>query len=211
VRKFRVKVCGITRPSDARLVVELGGDMIGMIFFLGSPRFVSRVAARRITAALPPVVSRVGVFVDEKPDIMLRFAESLRLDFIQLHGQQPARVISRLQKEGYSVIQAVPIYRRADFRRVLTCRADLCLLDHQTEKAVGGTGETFDWSLTPPRKLGNLVLAGGISIHNVRRGVRLFDPLVIDVNSGVENSPGVKSPAKLRRFFRECDRIRYGK
>jgi len=93
---------------------------------------------------------------------------------------------------------------------VVRSKADLRLLDHRTDHQRGGTGETFDWSIRPKGKLDNLVLAGGIDVDNVAEGIRLFDPLVVDVNSGVESRPGIKSPSKLKAFFAECDRIRYG-
>lgn len=210
MNRFRIKVCGITRPADARLVADLGGDMIGMIFYKGSPRFVTKATAGKIIADLSPLVSRVGVFVEEKIEIMLRLADSLQLDFIQLHGHSSDRVRSRLQREGYKVIQSFPVKSRADFKAIRSCRADLRLLDNQTEREIGGTGRTFDWELKPGRKIANLMLAGGITADNVQKGIGLFQPLVVDVNSGVESRPGIKSRAKLNRFFTECDRIRYG-
>lgn len=210
MKRFRVKVCGITRPKDARLAVELGADMIGMIFYRRSPRFINQKLAGQIVRAIPPVVSWVGVFVDEPIEKMLRLADRLCLDCVQLHGNESAECVSRLQQEGYRVIKAFRIRRQKDYQRVVQSRADLCLLDHATEHQKGGTGVAFDWRIRPKRKIGNLVLAGGISADNVARGVKLFDPVMVDVNSGVESKPGVKSTARLKAFFAECDRIRYG-
>ena len=210
MKKFRLKVCGITRPPDAALCAELGADMIGLIFYRRSPRFVSQAKAREIVSSLPPVVNKVGVFVDEKIDRVLQVAERLRLDFVQLHGSEPAGEVAHLQKHGYKVIKSLHVRVKADYRQVLASRADLCLLDNRIDRLAGGTGQAFDWSLRPPRRISNLVLAGGITIDNVRRGVEQFDPVVVDVNSGVEDSPGVKSADRLRAFFEECDRIRYG-
>jgi phosphoribosylanthranilate isomerase len=210
MKKFRIKVCGITRPEDADLVARLGGDMVGFIFYTRSPRFVSKQQALKILAVLPPVVARVGVFVANGIDRILRGAERLHLDYVQLHGEVAPSQIVQVQKEGYRVIRSFSIRERADYNPVLASLADLCLLDHQTDQLPGGTGQAFDWSLRPPRKIPNLMLAGGITVKNVRRGVKLFDPMVIDVNSGVESTPGTKSAAKLRRFFKECDRLRYG-
>ncbi len=210
MNRFRVKVCGITRPQDAALAARWGADMIGMIFYRKSERFVTQKAARGIIGALPPTVSRVGVFVDEKISSVLRVADKLRLDYVQLHGREPATHVAELQREGFRVIKAFAIRTRDDYRAVATSRADLCLLDHRSGKLVGGTGVTFDWSIRPRRKIDNLVLAGGVSVDNVGRGAELFAPLVVDVNSGVETRPGIKSSKRLRGFMAECDRIRYG-
>lgn len=210
MNRFRVKVCGMTRPNDAALAARLGADLIGMIFYRKSQRFVSQKAARAIRSALPSVVARVGVFVDEEITSVLRVADKLKLDYVQLHGREPPAHVAKLQREGFRVIKAFAIRTRDDYRTVATSRADLCLLDHRTEKLVGGTGETFDWSIRSKRKIDNLVLAGGIGVDNVARGVELFAPLVVDVNSGVETRPGIKSSKRLRAFMAECDRIRYG-
>ena len=211
MNRFRIKVCGITRTKDAALAASLGADLIGMIFYRKSQRSVTQKAAQEIISALPPTVSRVGVFVDEDISKIIRLADKLRLDYVQLHGREPASHIVKLQREGYRVIKAFAIKTREDYRAVIRSRADLCLLDHQTERLAGGTGETFDWSVRPRRKIGNLVLAGGITVNNVATGVKLFKPLVVDVNSGVETRPGIKSSRRLKAFMAECDRIRYGR
>lgn len=209
--RFRVKVCGITRASDAVLAAGQGADMIGMIFWRRSKRFVTQKAAHTIIGALPATVSRVGVFVDEDITKILRMADKLHFDYVQLHGREPVSHVTKLQREGYRVIKAFAIKTRDDYRVVMKSRADLVLLDYRTDKLVGGTGETFDWSFRPRRKLDNLVLAGGLVVDNVAEGVKLFDPQVVDVNSGVETRPGVKSGTKLKAFMAECDRIRYGR
>ena len=199
---FKIKVCGMTRPSDALTAVSLGADMIGMIFYRRSPRRVSQATAMKIRKVLPATVQAAGVFVEHDVDRIARTAERLRLDFVQLHGQYTTGDVRRLQSLGLKVIRVHHIGSATDYRAVYRDRADLVLLDNRSDTAVGGTGQRFDWGLKPPRLIANLVLAGGISVDNVEEGVRQFRPLVVDVNSGVENSPGIKSPAKLKRLFR---------
>ena len=211
MKRFQIKVCGITRPADADKVIELGGNMIGLIFHLPSPRFVTISKAREISGAASPVLDRVGVFVDERIDTVLRIAEKVRLSVIQLHGNEPAKHIARLQREGFKVIRAFGIRDRDDFAKADRSRADLVLLDRISVDQPGGSGMRFDWSLRPKKKIRNLMLAGGITVDNVAEGVKLFDPLVVDVNSGVESSPGIKSAKKLKVFFAVCDRLRYGR
>lgn len=210
MKRFRIKVCGVTRPGDAALAAELGVDLIGLIFYRKSPRWVNRRQASDIIAVLSPTVGRVGVFVNESCEKVLRVATTLRLDYVQLHGDEPVSYIVRVQKAGFRVIKAFSINHRGDFMAAEKSKADLRLIDHKTSDQPGGTGEKFNWTLRPRRKIANLILAGGINVDNVARGVELFDPIVIDVNSGVESKPGVKSKARLKAFFEECDRLRYG-
>ena len=207
---FHIKICGLTRPSDARLAARLGADMIGMIFYSKSPRFVSQSIAREIIAGVPPTVARVGVFVNAEESDLLLIAEKLRLDFVQLHGDESSTYIRKIQKGGFRVIKAFNITRASDFEPIYNSPADLCLLDNRIGETRGGTGETFNWAAKPRRQIANLVLAGGVDADNLAKGVRLFRPLVVDVSSSLESRPGVKSLLRMKQFFAECDRIRYG-
>jgi phosphoribosylanthranilate isomerase len=211
VRQFQVKVCGITRAKDALVASELGADMIGMIFFRNSPRYITLKEAKLLVRHLPPTVDRVGVFVDENVEKVLRVARQLLLDYVQLHGHETAREVMLIKQSGYKVIKAFHLSSKADYGKLYSSKADLVLIDNATSELPGGTGERFDWGLVAPKKIGNLMLSGGIAIDNVEEGVKLFDPLVVDVNSGVETRPGIKSEAKLRRFFDKCNRMRYGR
>jgi len=204
--RVQVKVCGITRLSDARTAVALGADMLGFIFVRRSPRFITVARATTISRDLPPTVDRVGVFVDEDFDKLLRAARRLRLDYVQLHGGETSRYIAQVRRAGFRTIRAFTVRTRSDYGPVMRCRADLVLLDH----GAGGTGETFDWSLRPPRRIPNLILAGGLNSDNIACGIDLFKPLVVDVNSGVESAPGRKSRRKLAAFMGEVERLGRG-
>ncbi len=207
---FKVKVCGITRPVDASRAVRLGADLIGMIFYRYSPRYINKRTAFKIIDSIPPTIDRVGVFVDTTTTQILKLARSLQLDFIQLHGEYGPGDIRVIQKEGFKVIRAFHVMEPNDYNKIMKTKADLVLLDNREKNNPGGTGKPFDWQMKPKHRLNNLILAGGISAENVEEGIRKFRPIVIDVNSGVESSPGIKSPAKLRRFFEVCNRLRYG-
>lgn len=206
---FKVKVCGITRPMDAVHAAKLGADMVGMIFYRGSPRFVTIKTASNIASSLPPTVMRVGVFVDEQVSRILLIGERLKLDYIQLHGKEPLRDITILKKAGFKVIRAFHVRKRSDYEYVYKSRADLVLLDNATSEHPGGTGRSFNWSIKPPKPIQNVILAGGVTGDNVVKGVKTFHPLVVDVNSGVEKSPGIKSQNKLKHFFNTCNALRY--
>ena len=207
---FAVKVCGITRPGDARLVSRLGANMVGLIFHRKSPRYITLKEANVIVAELPPLVRRVGVFVDEEPQRIIEIARRLRLHYIQLHGHEDSKCIRILQEAGLQVIRAFGIANLEDIGPARKTRADLVLLDNRQGEKSGGTGKAFDWKLVKKIRKEKLVLAGGINTDNVEKAVREVDPIVIDVNSGVESDPGIKSARKVKEFLKLCNKIRYG-
>ena len=210
MKRFLVKVCGITRPGDANLALKLGADMIGLIFYRPSPRYITRRLAAEIMSTIPPTARTVGVFVDEPVENVSDIARHLRLDFVQLHGAERLSDILFCRRMGLKTIKGFSIKTKADWNRAAASKADLILVDNRKDDRMGGTGESFDWTIKSPVKISNLMLAGGVNSANLGEAVKKFDPLVIDVNSGVESSPGIKSSAKLREFFKVCNRIKYG-
>lgn len=196
----RVKICGLTRAEDAQLAVALGADAVGFVFWPGSPRAVSSEHVRAITATLPALVTRVGVFVNMPVDDVARIVDVARLDVAQLHGEESAddyrRVAARLIK-GISLTDDAAV---ASARAV---PADVTLLiDAHDPARRGGTGQRADWTraalLARERAV---MLAGGLRAENIAEAVEQVQPWGVDVSSGVETSPGVKSAEKLRAFF----------
>jgi phosphoribosylanthranilate isomerase len=210
MKRFAVKVCGITRAQDASLAARSGADMIGLIFYRRSPRFVSLGQAEAILKVVPPLVHRVGVFVDEDPRHVVAIAQKLQLDFVQVHGSISGLQIGFIRRAGFKVIRSFTVRREIDYSAVEKSPADLKLLDNSSAGLPGGTGRVFDWSINPRRRIVRLMIAGGITRDNVAEAVRIFRPTAIDVNSGVESRPGIKSSAKLRAFMERCNEIRYG-
>ena len=184
--------------------------MAGLIFVRQSPRRVTVTQARRILNALPATVDSVGVFLGEDPEKVLGIANRLGLRWVQWYDSLSVRQVTAFHRAGLRVIQVFTIRRLSDYHGVYRSPADLVMLDNRTGEIPGGTGRRFDWKLRPPRRIPNLVLAGGLNADNVAEGVRRFRPLVVDVNSGVESRPGIKSRRRLVEFFEICDRIRYG-
>jgi len=192
----RIKMCGMTTVDDALMAVEAGADAIGLIFWPGSTRAVGIERAQAITRALPPLVSTVGVFVDETPDRVRTVADAVGLSGVQLHG---AEVVADWARFPRPVLKAMPLeqYETSPWR---TARAAI-LVDAHDPVTIGGTGRTIDWDVaraiaaTRP-----LVLAGGLTPENVGRAVATVAPWGVDVASGVEQAPGVKDPARVRAF-----------
>ncbi len=207
---FKIKVCGITRLRDALLAERLGADMLGFVFYAKSPRYLSVAQAKAIVEKLPATIGKVGVFVEPNLSAMQTAARELKLDYIQLHGVHNNALVRQLRNTGHKVIQSFHVENAKDYQEIWKSVADIVHLDNKSEQSTGGTGRPFNWTIRPRQKIPNLMLAGGISIKNVKEALRLFRPLVIDVNSGVESKPGIKSEPKLKKFFKLCNHLRYG-
>jgi phosphoribosylanthranilate isomerase len=197
----KVKVCGITNPEDARMATCSGADAVGLVF-AESPRKLSVEQAREIAATLPDGVLKVGVFVDEEPEEVLRITREVGLDYAQLHGEESPETVTVLRDGGVKVIKALRV-RGAESLAVLDDydEADLFLLDAWSEKARGGTGERFDWELAKSHGgRGNIVVSGGLTPENVREAIRFFEPYGVDASSSLEDALGKKNGERVRRF-----------
>ena len=199
---IRIKVCGLTDPSEARAVAEAGADAVGLVF-AESPRQIKPAVAREIVRNLPPMVQTVGVFVNESPEKIEETIDYCGLDMVQLHGEETPETCKRL---GPRVIKAWRIRTSADIRDLMPypgwVRA--FLLDAWSPKVHGGTGETFDWSIAVEAKKAvstPIILAGGLTRENVAQAVRQVRPWGVDVSSGVERAPGKKDLDKITDFI----------
>ena len=209
--RTRVKICGITRPEDARLAVALGADALGFVFVRASARHVTLDAARRIADALPPFVTRVGLFLDAPADEVHAALEALPDLVPQFHGRERAGWCDAL---GRGYLKAIGVADGLPSRSELDAfaRAEGFLLDSNAPGELGGTGHAFDWDALDTRAgtIGGrpLILAGGLHAGNVGKAVREVRPYALDVSSGVEAAKGIKDEGALRAFMaavREAD------
>jgi phosphoribosylanthranilate isomerase len=195
-----VKICGITRCEDALLAERLGAFAIGFVFYSGSPRYIEPEAAGAISRRLGPFIARIGVFVDEDPGTVRATVRAAGLTAVQLHGSESPAYVRDL--DGITVIKAFRVGDGFDPRVLTDYPVNLVLLDTAVKGVYGGTGKTFDWERALPcRKIGNIIIAGGLTAENVVEAVRITDPWGVDVSGGVESSPGVKDEVKMRYFF----------
>ena len=195
-----VKVCGITNVDDALLAADAGADAIGLVFAY-SPRQVDSEQAGKIAAALPGRVTKVGVFVNEEPAKILRLADVVGLDYAQLHGDEDPAMVAEVQEGGLRVIKAVRVRDAKSLERLDDYGADFYLLDAYSEKARGGTGETFDWGVANASTgYANILISGGLTLENVRAAVEFFGPYGVDASSSLEAAPGIKNDERVRRF-----------
>lgn len=192
----RIKICGITSVDDALMAFDAGADAIGLIFWSSSRRAVDVERAQAITRQLPPLVATVGVFVDETPAHVRAVADAVGLSAVQLHGQETPLAWAGFPRP---VIKAMPVEAYAD-SPWQTATASI-LVDAHDPVTIGGTGRTVDWDaardIAATRRL---VLAGGLTPDNAAEAVRRVHPWGVDVASGVEQSPGVKDPGKVKAF-----------
>ena len=196
----KAKVCGITNPKDGAFAAESGADAIGLVF-AESPRKVSVEEEREIAAALPDGVLKVGVFVNEEPEEVLRIAREVGLDYAQLHGDEAPETVTFLREAGVKVMKALRVRDEGSLAALDGYGADLVMLDAWSEKARGGTGERFDWALAKSlRGRGNIVVSGGLSPENVREAISFFEPYGVDASSSLEETPGKKDEERVRRF-----------
>ena len=194
------KVCGLTRPDDARSAWASGATHGGLIFAAESPRAVDEELAERVRASAP--LRWVGVFVNESPARIAAMAHRLRLAAVQLHGEETAADVVALRPllpSGCEVWKALRV--RGNIPPVSSTGADRLLLDRWHPHVRGGTGESFDWSLLDGHgEKHRLILSGGLTPESVPAAESL-GVAGLDVNSGVEEAPGIKSPGRMAAFL----------
>ncbi len=208
---FRVKICGVTRPRDAQLAAQAGADAIGLNFYPLSKRRLDSEQARRIIQSSPRELLKVGVFVNAGVEEILRIVEACRLDAVQLHGDETTDLVEQLAT--LPVIRALRLGRQgwgplaAQWIELSRCEhpPSAVLIDADAGDAFGGQGLLAPWDQIPAaesRPPTALILAGGLTSTNVGAGVAAVAPFGVDVASGVEEAPGVKSQHLVREFVR---------
>jgi phosphoribosylanthranilate isomerase len=185
-----VKICGIANREDALAAIDGGASALGFNFCAASPRYIGPEEAAAIVAGLPAEVWKVGVFVDESPEAVLRTAGQVGLDIAQLHGSEPPERYPR----GIRIWKALRVAGRP-FSMPTAGPAEAVLLDGPA------SGQTFDWARVP-RGIEKLILAGGLDAGNVREAIKQVHPWGVDACSRIEISPGRKDHFKMAAFLK---------
>ena len=198
--KTQVKICGLTSVAEAQAAAEAGADMIGLMFYDGSPRHVSQATAEEIARALPPFVLRVGVFINPDEALVTRAIAGCGLNLLQFHGDEESDFCTQF---GLMSMKAIRVRDAESLNQLEKFHTDAFLLDAYSQAGLGGTGEKFNWDLAvEARKFGKpIFLAGGLTPENVGDAVKQVRPFAVDVSSGVESAPGKKDAAKVRAFI----------
>ncbi len=205
--RVRVKICGLCSAEAARGAAAAGADLVGVIVGAGGPRQQSLDAAGRIFAACG-AAQRVGVFADRDVAGVVEAARRLSLDVVQLHGDEAPESVRRVRAAGpWRVWKALRPRSAEEFERGLALHADVdgVLVDAWSASGRGGTGRRFDWKAIAPLRAALdpdtvFIAAGGLDPDNVAAAIACLGPDIVDVSSGVESAPCVKSPERMHAF-----------
>ncbi|HUH65421.1 MAG TPA: phosphoribosylanthranilate isomerase [Syntrophales bacterium] len=198
--KVEIKVCGITTMEDAAMAFSYGADALGFIFYEKSQRYVTPEAAFHIIESLPPAISKVGVFVNHDINVVRDIYHFCRLDLIQLHGDESPDYCLEIPQA--ILIKAVSPKSDSDLALTEGYAVKAFLVDARDSGLYGGTGKLSNWEIA--RKLSRrhpVILSGGLNAENILTAIEKVSPDGVDVNSGVEFSPGSKDPKKVRSII----------
>ena len=200
--RIGIKICGLTSAEQAEGCVRLGADAIGCVFYPQSPRHVSDETAAGICRAVSAEALPVGVFVDEGFDAIMRRVIKCGLAGVQLHGREAPDLVRRLKGEGVLVVKALFFGGHPDPQSADAYSADVFLVECARGPLPGGNAMQWDWASARPLGAAHpMILAGGLSPHNVAEAIAAARPSAVDVSSGVEASPGKKDMRKVADFI----------
>jgi phosphoribosylanthranilate isomerase len=183
---------------------EDGADALGFIFYKKSARYVDPGKAAEIVRQLPPFITPVAVFVNEREEKIRDIQFTTGIKVLQFHGDERPEFSDRFATR---VIKAFQVKDKESIKHMAHYHVGAFLLDSYKDGERGGTGTTFDWHLAVVAKtLGRVVLAGGLTPENVAEAVKLVQPYGVDVAGGVEREKGIKDHAKLKKFITEVRR-----
>lgn len=195
---IQIKICGITNLQDAMCAAESGAAAVGFIFYPPSPRYIEPHKAGEIIDRLPGHLVKVGVFVNEKIEVVKKIFDDCCLDMIQLHGDESPEYCRQFPER--LVIKALELKTEEDLEKAAGYAVAAILADNRHAGLYGGTGKTANWKLA--RRLSKpLILSGGLKEENVLKALQKVHPAALDINSGVESAPGKKDPAKIARIM----------
>jgi phosphoribosylanthranilate isomerase len=212
--RTRIKICGLTRAQDVRACVRLGADALGFVFYPPSKRFVSAAHAAELCADLPAFISTVALFVNPEPQAVKEVIRSLRPSLLQFHGDEEPGFCASFGLPYLKAFRVGAPGLDTAANVAQTCKmfshAAGWLFDSYTP-AFGGSGQGFDHALLSQvtSAVGvsrPMVLSGGLNAQNTAAAVRALTPWAVDVSSGVEDSPGVKSEKKIHEFVQAVQR-----
>jgi phosphoribosylanthranilate isomerase len=206
VKRTRIKICGITRPEDARAAVDAGADAIGLVFYASSPRSVTLEQAQAICAVIPPFVTIVALTVNADKALLQEIIGALPVSLLQFHGDEEPE-----HCEAFSIPYIKALRMSDGLDVVAECErfssALALLLDAYQPGKPGGTGESFDWGRVPGSIGPGIILAGGLTPGNVEQAIERVSPYAVDVSGGVEESPGIKDVFKINEFIGNASRV----
>ena len=208
-----VKICGLSEPLTLMAALDAGADMVGLVFFVKSPRNVNVEQAAALAKMAKGKAAVVALVVDADDKLLELITKRMRPDYFQAHGNEtPNRVLEIAKLTGVKVIKAIAVRDALDVVKAESYQgsADLVLFDAKAPDSLkdalpGGNGISFDWALLNNIK-GQFMLSGGLSPENVAEAIATTGAPIVDVSSGVENAPGIKDAILIRKFIEQAKR-----
>ncbi|MFW6117327.1 MAG: phosphoribosylanthranilate isomerase [Thermoproteota archaeon] len=214
MNRVRVKICGITSREDLEMVVEAGADAVGFVVDVPhSQRNISIRKANRLIESTPVFVGSVAVIVPEGLHHLRQLCQDLRPSLFQIHGKKQLYREIREDLPGIRVIGAIKAKKDFSPQETQTSTQifDAVLIDSHLPGRQGGTGRVHDWRISKRVKEllhpKPLILAGGLSLDNIKRAVQTVRPYAVDVSTGVESKPGIKDQKKVNRFIKNAKEV----
>ena len=195
----KIKFCGMQRREDVFFAAKAGANFVGFIFYRPSPRYVSPEEVKRFIFDLPQSVKKVGVFVNEELSVVRTLHRRLGLDVVQFHGDESPEYCRRALFPYWKVIRVKEV---ASLKQADAYDTGVFLLDTHHPSHYGGTGSAFDWKMISQgwSSEKRFILSGGLNLKNIRAAADLR-PFALDMNSGVEDSPGIKNHVKMTQVI----------
>lgn len=209
---LKLKVCGMRDNQNIKDVLTFNPDYMGFIFFHKSPRNLDDNWFPEILKSFPSTTKKVGVFVNETLEIIIKKVNKYKLDMVQLHGSESVAYCQKLRSLNVSIMKAFSVDEDFDFETVKAYEKACTqfLFDTKAKGGYGGHGKTFDWTLLDQYTLDTpFLLAGGIDLNNIEELKNIHNPALagIDVNSKFEIEPALKDIEKLRQLRKALDRL----
>jgi phosphoribosylanthranilate isomerase len=200
----KVKICGITNLEDALAAADYGADALGFVFYEKSPRNITPQRAKDIITKLPPFITTVGVFVNEKPKKIKEIMEFGGINILQLHGDEPPEDC----KIWHRVIKAFRVRDFNDLHPLEEYKVSAYLFDTYSPEAYGGTGQIFNWDIAvDAKRFGRIILSGGLNVENVEKAILYVRPYAVDVSTGIEAEKGKKDLKKMKEFIKKAKSV----
>lgn len=203
MQRVEVKICGITEIDTIPILNEVKPNYVGFVFYPKSKRYVTPQQAKLLRHALHSAIKTVGVFVNENIEVVSYLYEQQIIEVIQLHGSESSEYVAALKRRLPKAViwQAFIVGNEQDLEHATHSKADVVLLD-----SGAGSGKCFEWTLLK-RMQRPYFLAGGLQLDNIEEALTRFQPLGVDISSGVETK-GVKDPNKIEQVMRYIQSIR---
>ena len=212
-KKLKIKICGINDIKSAK--ASKGADYIGFVFYQKSSRFITSFEARKLSECLENNQKKVGLFVNSDINLMKHISDYVKLDMIQLHGNEPIDAVKSIRKIlKKPVIKAIHVSNETDIQlsKKYENVCDILLFDTKVpnNNIFGGSGLSFDWKMLESfRSKKKWMLAGGLNIDNVKDAIMRTGADIIDISSGVEKEKGIKCTAKIKKLIKYVKKSKF--